>query len=83
MKTIKLALLDMNNNHINQGMRNIVEISNAFKQQSEDKVEIKIFDVRYKNEIPKVEDFDIFISSGGPGTPHREGYEWENKYSDF
>jgi GMP synthase-like glutamine amidotransferase len=25
----------------------------------------------------------IFISSGGPGNPHREGYEWEQKFADF
>lgn len=73
----------MNNNHVNQGMRNINEISMAFQQQSEDHVEIKIFDVRFKNEMPNIEDFDIFISSGGPGTPHREGYEWEQKFADF
>lgn len=83
MKTIKLALLDMNNNHINQGMRNIKEISEAFKENSEEEVEIKIFDIRYKNEFPNVADFDIFISSGGPGNPHREGYEWEPKYAGF
>lgn len=73
----------MNNNHINQGMRNITEISQAFKESSEEQVEIKIFDVRYKNEMPKLEDFDIFISSGGPGNPHREGYAWEQNYADF
>jgi len=83
MKIIKLALLDMNNNRANQGMRNIREISQAFKENAGETVEIEIFDVRYKNEIPKVEDFDIFISSGGPGNPHREGYEWEQKFADF
>ncbi|MGC4129568.1 MAG: GMP synthase [Bergeyella sp.] len=83
MKKIRLALLDMNNNHINQGMRNIREISEAFKEDSDCEVEITLFDVRYKNEVPDIADFDIFISSGGPGNPHREGYEWEQKYSDF
>lgn len=83
MKKIKLALLDMNNNHINQGMRNIREISHAFRENYDEDVEIKLFDVRYKNEMPEVEDFDIFISSGGPGNPHREGYEWEQKFADF
>ena len=80
---IRLALLDMNNNHVNQGMRNIKEISQAFKESAAEEVEIEIFDVRYKNEIPNIEDFDIFISSGGPGNPHREGYEWEQKFADF
>lgn len=83
MKKIRIALLDMNNNHVNQGFRNIKEISESFQQNSEENVTIDIFDVRYKNEIPNVENFDIFISSGGPGTPHKEGLEWEVKYANF
>lgn len=80
MSIIKLALLDMNNHQPNQGMRNIKEISKAFSDRSEEAVGIEIFDVRHKNEIPNVEDFDIFISSGGPGNPHPEGHEWEKPY---
>ena len=72
MNKIKLALLDMNNNHANQGMKNIREISQQFKETSAENVEITVFDVRYKNEMPNVEEFDIFISSGGPGNPHRK-----------
>lgn len=83
MKDIRIALLDMNNNHVNQGFRNIKEISEAFQQNSEENVIIKTFDVRFKDEIPEIGDFDIFISSGGPGTPHREGFEWENRFSGF
>lgn len=83
MKDIRIALLDMNNNHVNQGFRNIKEISEAFQQNSEDNVIIKTFDVRFKDEMPQIEDFDIFISSGGPGTPHREGFEWENRFANF
>ncbi len=83
MKEIKIALLDMNNNAINQGFKNIKEISNAFKEHSEENISIQTFDVRYKNEIPDLEDFDIFISSGGPGNPHKEGYKWEEPYHQF
>lgn len=83
MKDIRMALLDLNNNHVNQGFRNIREISEAFQQSSEENVSIQTFDVRYKNEMPNIEDFDIFISSGGPGTPHKEGFEWEEKYGNF
>ena len=43
----------------------------------------KQVDVSFKNEIPNIEDFDIFISSGGPGNPHREGFEWEDKFAQF
>lgn len=83
MKDIRIALLDMNNNNVNQGFRNIKEISETFKQSSEENVSIQTFDVRYKNEIPDIEDFDIFISSGGPGNPHKEGFEWEDKFAGF
>jgi len=83
MKDIRIALLDMNNNQVNQGFKNIKEISEAFQKQSEENISIEIFDVRHKNEIPNIDDFDIFISSGGPGNPHREGHEWEQKFADF
>lgn len=83
MKELKVALLDMNNHHTNQGMRNIREISQSFKENSDEEVTIEVFDVRYKNEIPNIKDFDIFISSGGPGNPHSEGYEWEPKFNLF
>ncbi|AZB11140.1 GMP synthase [Chryseobacterium sp. G0162] len=83
MKDIRIALLDMNNNHVNQGFRNIKEISETFKQNSEENVIIETFDVRFKDEMPEIGDFDIFISSGGPGTPHREGFEWENRFAQF
>lgn len=80
---VRIALLNMNNNHPNQGMRNIKELAKAFQEQSDYDVSVDIFDVRYKAEMPKIEDFDIFISSGGPGNPHREGYIWEGKYAKF
>ncbi|GEN68665.1 MULTISPECIES: type 1 glutamine amidotransferase [Chryseobacterium] len=83
MKDIRIALLDMNNNHVNQGFRNIKEISETFQQNSEENVVIKTFDVRFKDEMPEIGDFDIFISSGGPGNPHREGLEWENRFAQF
>ena len=83
MRDLRIALLDMNNNQTNQGFKNIREISEAFQKQSEENISIEIFDVRYKNEFPDVEKFDIFISSGGPGNPHREGFEWEDKFAEF
>ena len=83
MRDLRIALLDMNNNQTNQGFKNIREISEAFQKQSEENISIEIFDIRYKNEFPDVEKFDIFISSGGPGNPHREGFEWEDKFAGF
>lgn len=84
MDDIRIALLDMNNNQVNQGFKNIKEISESFRQSCKgEKVSITTFDVRFKNEIPDIEDFDIFISSGGPGNPHPEGFEWEDQFSAF
>lgn len=83
MRDLRIALLDMNNNQTNQGFKNIREISEAFQKQSEENISIEIFDVRYKNEFPDVEKFDIFISSGGPGNPYREGFEWEDKFAEL
>lgn len=80
---IRLALLDMNNGITNQGFGNMVEIAEAFKEDANELVILEKFDVRVKNEIPNIEDFDIFISSGGPDSPHRKGDFWEKPYEDF
>ena len=80
---VRIALLDMNNNHPNQGMRNIKELSKAFQEQSEYEVSVELFDVRYKNEMPNIEDFDIFIASGGPGNPHKEGFAREMPFANL
>lgn len=73
----------MNDNKPNQGLKNILEICEEFKSASKRKVSYKVFDVRYKCEIPRVRDFDIFISSGGPGNPHGDGKLWEDNFSNF
>ncbi|QQT28383.1 GMP synthase [Sphingobacterium spiritivorum] len=80
---VKIALLDMNNNYPNQGMRNIKDISEAFKADADYAVCIELFDVRSRYEMPDIQDFDIFISSGGPGNPHKEGYAWEESFLRF
>jgi GMP synthase-like glutamine amidotransferase len=43
-------------------------------------VDYTIFDARYKNQMPD-NSFDIYISSGGPGSPFEgEGTKWEKDY---
>ncbi|MFA7447288.1 MAG: GMP synthase [Weeksellaceae bacterium] len=80
---IKIALLDMNDNVPNQGMKDIIALTESFVKNSNLEISYAIFDVRHKSEVPKVKDFEIFISSGGPGTPHKVGEEWEEKYTNF
>lgn len=80
-KTHNIAILDLNEGQPNQGMRCIREILQKFAEEHQLNIHVKEFDVRAKNEIPDVRDFDTYISSGGPGSPYDgEGKEWEERY---
>lgn len=80
---VRIAILDMNEAHENQGMRCIKEIINQWSEIHNYQLFYEVFDVRCKLEIPSL-DFDVFISSGGPGSPlASEGTEWENAFFDF
>lgn len=63
----------------NQGMRCIIDIINRFNQI----VTFEVFDVRGKSELPEIKDFDIYISSGGPGNPLEGNGDWDFKYYAF
>jgi homoserine O-succinyltransferase/O-acetyltransferase len=78
-KSITIAILDMYNGEPNQGMRCIIEIVNRFSPF----VSFKIFDVRGKCEIPDIDQFDVYISTGGPGNPMEGDGEWDKKYYGF
>lgn len=74
-RKIRLALLDMNNGHPNQGMRCLRKIISEYS----DVLDIYEFDVRQKNEIPDL-GYDIYISSGGPGNPLEDNGLWLERY---
>jgi homoserine O-succinyltransferase/O-acetyltransferase len=78
---IRIATIDLYNNERNEGMRCIREIcSDAIAKNSEIKISYQVFDTRYKGEVPGIEN-NIFISSGGPGSPFEgEGRQWEKDY---
>ena len=70
---IKVAVIDMNNGSLNQGMRGIIEILQHYPLH----LNYDIFDIRQKNEVPDLS-YDIYISSGGPGSPFDgEHSKWE------
>lgn len=82
-RTIKVAILDMYEGYENQGMRCLREIINQFGEINHLEIEYDEFEVRLKKETPG-EDYDIYISSGGPGSPvESEGSEWETVYFDW
>ncbi len=80
---LKIAILDMNDGKPNQGMRCIKSIVSSFLENAEYNGDYTVFDVRQKNEIPNYKNFDIFISSGGPGSPYPTGAQWEHRYNQF
>jgi len=78
---LKAAIIDLYNNEPNEGMRCIQDLlKEADKRFENTNLDYKIYETRYKDEIPNI-DYDIFISSGGPGDPFEGlGSSWENKY---
>ena len=79
-KTIKVAVLDLYEGKANQGMRCIREILNTYSEEGRIEIVWDEFDVRLKNEVPDMS-YDVFISSGGPGSPLESRYtEWDETY---
>jgi GMP synthase-like glutamine amidotransferase len=79
-KKLKVAILDLYEGVPNQGMRCLRNILTEFGEDNNIQVEWKEFDVRLKNDAPDMS-FDVFISSGGPGSPLESRYsDWEKKY---
>ena len=78
---IKIATIDLYNNERNEGMRCIREIvSEAQSRGNGLEISYEVFDTRFKGEVPGP-DKDIYISSGGPGSPFEgEGTQWEKDY---
>ena len=80
---MNIAILDMYNGRANEGMRCIKMLCGQFLAQEHIEGHNDIFDVRQKDELPNIENYDLFISTGGPGNPLPEGHAWEAKFNDF
>ena len=79
-KSIRIAILDMYEGHANQGMRCIREILNQFGEVHQLDLTWDEFEVRLEKQVPDLS-YDIYISTGGPGSPlDTEGNEWEKVY---
>jgi GMP synthase-like glutamine amidotransferase len=82
---LNVAILSMYRDQESQGMiylKSLLENeSNTIPDLS---ISYQIFETRELNELPKLSDFDLFISTGGPGNPHDGiGQDWENNYFEF
>lgn len=82
-KSLKVAVVDMYDGTPNLGMNCIINLIQDWASQNELLVSLSIFCVRKENKIPS-SDFDIFISSGGPGSPN-ESIEtsWDIEYTHW
>ena len=79
-RKIRIAILDMNEGQPNQGMRCLREILSEYGEKNNLAIEQDEFEVRLSMQIPDMS-YDIYISSGGPGSPlDSEGNEWETMY---
>jgi len=80
---IRIAVLDLYDGVANQGMRGIRETLQRFYKNLAIQISWDEFNVRQKNEIPDLS-YDIFISSGGPGSPlETKDSKWEAAYFEW
>jgi GMP synthase-like glutamine amidotransferase len=79
-KVLKIAILDLNAGWANQSMRCLREILANFGKEHQTKMEVSEFDIRQTAELPGM-DFDVYLSSGGPGNPLEElDTDWQQAY---
>jgi GMP synthase-like glutamine amidotransferase len=77
---IRVAILDLYDGIANEGMRGFRDILERYKAKHGLNLSYEVFDVRKKAQVPGT-NYDVYISSGGPGSPlDSEGTEWEKKY---
>ncbi|GAB4031079.1 type 1 glutamine amidotransferase [Spirosoma jeollabukense] len=82
MSLLKIAVLDMNNGHANEGMRCIIQLIRNVQGNDHAELSFDVFNVRANNEVPGLE-YDVYISSGGPGSPMASPDEWEQRYFEL
>ena len=79
-REIRVAILDLYEGQPNQGMRCIRELLKEYGQAHGLELQTDEFEVRIKRQVPSLS-YDIYISSGGPGSPlDSENSEWEKAY---
>lgn len=80
---MNIAILDLYEGVTNQGMRCIRQLVKDFAVNQQVPFAMQEFDVRSKNEVPSL-DYDIYISSGGPGSPLEDEQNiWEQPFFEW
>lgn len=81
-RAIRVAILDLYEGQANQGMRCIREILKQYSANNQLAVTLDEFEVRLSQQLPDLT-YDIYISSGGPGSPlDSKKSEWKKNISN-
>ncbi|HOZ97012.1 MAG TPA: GMP synthase [Niabella sp.] len=79
----RVAVLDLNAGHPNQGMRCISEVVYRWAEENNIEILYDVYDVRVKNELPDTS-YDMYISSGGPGDPLSSRFDdWDINWNKW
>jgi homoserine O-succinyltransferase/O-acetyltransferase len=80
---IHIAVLDLYEGSANVGLDCIKDILEDWSKKYSVEIKTSYFDVRVKNELPE-NAFDIYISSGGPGSPiDTQNQQWDIDYCNW
>lgn len=80
---IRIAILDMYDGAPNLGMRCIHSIIQDWSELRNQQVAVSVFNTRGNGELPTT-DFEIYIASGGPGSPLDTAAEsWDIEFTNW
>ncbi|HEX8657704.1 MAG TPA: GMP synthase [Hymenobacter sp.] len=79
MEAVRIAILDMYHNAPNEGMRCIRQLLSRGSAEAGLPFQVDTFNVRAGDALPGLE-YDIYVSSGGPGSPLASAEAWEPGY---
>ena len=80
---IRIAILDLYAGQANQGMRCIRQILSEWSSLNNTEIQSDEFEVRLESKVPDLS-YDIYISTGGPGSPLESiGSDWEKAYFNW
>ena len=82
MEAIRIAILDMYHNAPNEGMRCIRQLLARGAEENGVPFLVDTFNVRGEDAVPGL-DYDIYLSTGGPGSPLASDEVWEHRYFAF
>ena len=82
MEAIRVAILDMYDNAPNEGMRCIRQLLGRSEAENGIPFHVDTYNVRAENALPSLK-YDIYISTGGPGSPLPSTEVWEARYFKF